>query len=163
MRQTTYAAAAALMAIALACSPRDRRDTANVTDTVSLDSAATDVSRETGNAVSDVKEAVAGDYSYDRRAEFKRDIDLRLQRLDQEIAELRQTAKKDTDKARDAAVANIGEARHSVDRSLARLAGATEATWDDVRSGINRAVDSLDLAVRAQRPDAKPMGGAGPN
>jgi molecular chaperone GrpE (heat shock protein) len=168
MRQTTYAAAAALMAIALACSPRDRRETANVTDTValdstSLDSAATDVSRETGDAVRDVKENVAGDYSYDRRDEFKRDIDLRLQRLDQEIADLRRTAKRDTDKARDTAVVHIREARLAVDRSLARLAGATEATWDDVRSGVNRAVDSLDLAVRAQRPDAKPMGGTGPS
>jgi hypothetical protein len=163
MRQMTYASTALLLGLTFACSPRDRRDTANVADTVSLDSAATDVSHETGNAVRDVKEDVAGDYSYDRRGEFKRDIDLRLQRLDQEIADLRSTAKKDADKARDTAVVRISEARRSVDRSLAQLAGATEATWDDVRTGINRAVDSLDLAVRAQRPDAKPMGGTGPN
>lgn len=162
MRPMTYAAAAALMAIALACSPRDRRETASRTDSLT-DTVAADVSQETGDAVRDVKENVAGDYSYDRRDEFKRDIDLRVQRLDQEIAELERTAKRDTDKARDTAVVHIRQARRSVDRSLERLAGATESTWDDVRSGINRAVDSLDFAVRAQRPDAKPMGGAGPN
>jgi hypothetical protein len=167
MRQMTYASTAVLLGLTFACSPRDRRDTAtvadtaSVTDTVSLDSAAIDTSR--GNPVRDVKEDVAGDYSYDRRAQFKQDINLRLQRLDQEIADLKRTAKRDTDQARDTAVVHIRDARRSVDRSLQRLAGVTESTWDDVRSSINRAVDSLDLAVRAQRPDAKPMGGAGPN
>jgi hypothetical protein len=157
MRQTTYAAAAVLMALALACSPRDRRETASTTDSV-----AADVSHETGDAVRDVKEDVAGDYSYDRRDAYKRDIDLRVQRLDQGIAELERIARKDADKARDTAVVHIRQLRRSVDRSLERLGTATENTWDDVRSGINQAVDSLDLAVRAQQPDAKPMGGTGP-
>lgn len=158
MRHTTYAAAAVLAALALGCSPRDRRETANTTDSV-----AADVSRETGDVVRDVKEDVAGDYSYDRRDEYKRDLDQRIQRLDQEIAELERTAKKDADKARDAAVVHIRQLRRSAARSLDRLAGATESTWDDVRRAINQSVDSLDLAVRAQRPDAKPMGGTSPN
>jgi hypothetical protein len=50
-----------------------------------------------------------------------------------------------------------------VNRSLDRLGAATANTWDEVKSGVSRAVDSLDLAVRSTRSDANPMGGAGPN
>jgi hypothetical protein len=162
MRHTTYAAAAVLMMLALACSPRDRRETASTTDTV-----ATDVGQETENAArdvkEDVKETVAGDYSYDRRDEFKRDIEERVNRLDQEIADLEKTTRKDAEKARDTAVVHIRAARRTVARQLDRLAATTENTWDDVRGSISRSVDSLDLLVRAQRPDAKPMGGTGPS
>jgi ElaB/YqjD/DUF883 family membrane-anchored ribosome-binding protein len=157
MRQVTYAAAAALMVMALGCDRDDRRDTAST-----MDSVATDVSRETGEAAADVREEM-GDYSYERRDEFRRDVDQRLQRLDQEIAELERNTKKGVDRARDSAVVNLRALRRSVNRSLDRLGNATASTWDDVEDGISRAVDSLDLAVRETRSDAKPMGGAGPS
>jgi F0F1-type ATP synthase membrane subunit b/b' len=157
MRQITYVAAAVLMTLALGCSPRDRRDTAST-----VDSAAADVSRETGEAAEDIREEV-GDYSYERRDEFKRDLDQRLQRLDQEIAELERTTKKGVDKARDSAVVHIRAIRKSVNRSLDRLGAATASTWEEMQDGVSRAVDSLDLAVRDTRSDAKPMGGAGPS
>ncbi|HET6796351.1 MAG TPA: hypothetical protein VFH40_04250 [Gemmatimonadales bacterium] len=138
--------------------PRDRRDTATATD-----SAVNDVSQDTRDAAQDVREDVAADYTYARRDEFRQDVNERLQRLDQEIADLERTAKRDTDKARDSAVVHIRSARSSVARSLDRLAGATENTWDDIQAGVRRSVDSLELLVRAQRPDAKPMGGNGPS
>lgn len=158
MRQATYAAAAAvLMTLTLGCNPRDRRETAST-----IDSAATDVSQETREAARDVREEV-GDYTYERRQEFKRDVDERIQRLDQEIAELERDTKKGVDRARDSAVVNIRAIRRSLDRSLDRLGAATANTWDEVKSGVSRAVDSLDLVVRGTRSDAKPMGGAGSN
>ena len=158
MRQITCATATLLVALALACSPRDRRETATATD-----SAVNDVAQDTRDAAQDVREDVAGDYTYARRDEFRRDVNERLQRLDQEIADLERTAKRDADKARDSAVVHIRSARSSVGRSLDRLAGATESTWDDLQASVRRSVDSLDLLVRAQRPDAKPMGGNGPS
>ena len=157
MRQTTYAAAAVLITLALGCSPRDRRETANT-----VDSAATDVSRDVREGAQDVREEVR-DYTYERRDEFKRDVRTRVNQLDQEIAELERNTKKGVDHARDTAVVHIRAMRKSVDRSLDRLGTATANTWDDVKDGVSRAVDSLDLAVRNTRSDAKPMGGNGPS
>jgi hypothetical protein len=157
MRQIICVAAAALMVATLGCSPRDRQETAS-----SLDSAAADVSEDVREGAEDVREEFGG-YSYDRRDEFRRDVDQRLQQLDAEVAELDRTTKRGVDKARDSALVNLRAARKSVNRSLDRFAAATESNWDDVRRSITAAVDSLDLAVRAQRPDAKPMGGAGPS
>lgn len=157
MRQVTCAAAAVGLLVALGCSPRDRRETASTTDSV-----AADISRETQEAAQDVREEV-GDYTYEQRAEFKHDVTERLHRLDQEIAELERNTKRGVDKARDSAIVDIRAARRSVNRSLDRLGTVTASTWDEIKSGVSRAVDSLDLAVRNQRSDAKPMGGAGPN
>jgi ElaB/YqjD/DUF883 family membrane-anchored ribosome-binding protein len=156
MREITCALMAVLVAAAFACSPRDRRETAS-----SLDSAATDISRDVEEGAEEAREEFR-EYSYDRRAEFRREVDTRLRRLDNEIAELERTTKEGLDKARDSAVVHIRSARQSVNRSLDRFSSATESTWDDVRRSITNAVDSLDLTVRAQQPDARPMGGTGP-
>jgi gas vesicle protein len=157
MRQTTYAAAAVLITLALGCSPRDRRETAST-----VDSAATDVSRDVREGAQDVREE-ARDYTYERRDEFKRDVQTRVNQLDQEIAELERNTKKGLNQARDTAVVHIRAMRKSVDRSLDRLGTATATTWDDVKGSVSRAVDSLDLAVRNTRSDAQPMGGNGPS
>jgi ElaB/YqjD/DUF883 family membrane-anchored ribosome-binding protein len=157
MREITCAATAVLITLAFGCSPRDRRETASRADSV-----AADVTQEAREGAQEVRETV-GEYTYERRDELKRDINARVQRLDQEIAQLERDTKKGLDKARDSAVVNIRAIRRSVDRSLDRLGAATASTWDEVKSGVNRAVDSLDLAVRGQRSDAKPMGGAGPS
>lgn len=164
MSQYTYAATALILAITAGCSPRDRRDTAS-----SADSVAADVSRETREAGRDVKEAArdvreeVGDYTYARRAEFRKDMDQRIQRLDQELADLERTTKKGVDKARDSAIVNTRALRRSIDRNLGRVGAATAATWDDVQAGVSRSVDSLELALRNLRSDARPMGGAGPS
>jgi hypothetical protein len=157
MRQMICAAAVLLMAATLGCSPRDRRETAS-----SLDTAATDISRDVEEGAEEVRDEFR-EYSYDRRAEFRRDVDARLQRLDEEIAELERSTKRGVDKARDSAVIHIRGARRAVARNLDRFGSATEGTWDDVKRSISAAVDSLNLAVRGQRPDARPMGGTGPN
>jgi hypothetical protein len=104
-----------------------------------------------------------GDYSYARRDEFRRDVNQRIQRLDQELAELERNTKKGVDKARDSAIVNTRALRGSVDRSLERVRAATAATWADVQAGVSRSVDSLELALRNLRSDARPMGGAGPS
>ena len=164
MSQYTCAAAAVLVAMALGCSPRDRQDTAS-----SADSVAADVSQETRENVQETRENVQevredlSEFTYERRTEFRRTLDQRIQRLDQELAELERNTKKGLDKTRDSAIVNTRALRRSVDRSLERLGTATASTWDDVKTAVSRSVDSLDLALRSLRSDARPMGGAGPS
>lgn len=157
MRQIICAVAAVLMVATLGCSPRDRRETATT-----LDSAAVDMEQGVEEGAEGVREEF-GDYSYDRRNEFRRDVEEKLQRLDQEIAELERTTKRGADKARDSALVHIRGARKAASRSLERFGTATENNWEEVRRSISASVDSLHMAVRAQRPDARPMGGTGPS
>ena len=157
MRQIICAAAAVLMVTTLGCSPRDRRETAS-----SLDSTAADVSQEVEANAEEAREEFR-EYAYDRRSEFRRDVDLKLQKLDTEIAELERTTKRGVDKARDSTVVRVQGARKAVGRSLDRLGTATENTWEEVKRNVTAAVDSLDREVKTLRPDAKPMGGTGPS
>jgi hypothetical protein len=159
MRHMPYAAATVLMAAALACSPRDRQETAN-----RADSAAEDVSDAVREGADEVRDEArdARDYAYAQRNDFRRDIDLRLEGLDEQIAELERDTKRGLDKARDSALVNIRMARKTVDRDLNRLASATESSWDEAKRSVNESVYALQEAVRRQLPDAKPMGGTGP-
>lgn len=160
MRQITCAAAAVLMAAALACSPRDRQDTAN-----NVESAAEDVRDEVREGADEVSEEAreARDYAYGERNDFRSETDLRLKGLDEEIAELERDTKRGVDNSRDSALVDIREARKAVDRELDRLDSATESNWDEVRRSVSESVYTLDQAVRRQRPDARPMGGTGPS
>jgi hypothetical protein len=159
MRHMTYAAAAVLMAAASACSPRDRQETAT-----QADSAAADVRDAAREGAEEVREEAreAREYAYAQRNDFRRDIDLRLKGLDEQIAQLERDTKRGVDKARDSAIVNLRAARNAVDRNLARLASATESNWDEVKRSVNESVYALQEAVRRQLPDAKPMGGTGP-
>jgi hypothetical protein len=166
MRQITYAGATLLLAVALACSPRDRQETANTAD-----AAAEDVGDAAREGAAEIREGAdeigdeareARDYGYDQRTEFRRDIDLRLKGIDEQIAELERDTKRGVDKARDSALVNIRTARKAVARDLERLGSATESTWNDVKGAVNQSVYSLQEAVRRQLPDARPMGGTGP-
>ena len=157
MRQMICAAAAVLVVTTLGCSPRDRRETAS-----SLDSTAADVSQDVKQTTDEAREEFR-EYGYDRRSEFRRDVDLKLKKLDEQIADLERTTKRGLDKGRDSAVVNIRGARTAVSRSLDRLGAATESTWDEVKRNVTAGVDSLDREVKTQLPDARPMGGTGPN
>ena len=160
MRQITCASLAILIATALACSPRDRQETANRTEEAAQD--VRDAAREGAEEVRD-EARDARDYAYAQRADFRRDIDLRLQGLDEEIAQLERDTKRGVDKARDSAIVEIRTARKAVKRDLDRLGAATESSWDELKRTVNESVYTLQEAVRRQRPDARPMGGTGPS
>ena len=157
MRQIMCAAAAALMVVTLGCSPRDRRETAST-----LDSTATDLGRDVEQGAEEVRDEVR-DYTYDQRTEFRRDVDLTLKQLDEQIAELERTTKRGVDKARDSALVDVRGAREAVSQRLARFAGATEAGWENAKQDVTAAVDSLHRKVKSLLPDARPMGGTGPS
>jgi hypothetical protein len=160
MRPMPYATMATLLiATAFACSPRDRQETASRADT-----AAEDVRDAADDAADEVRDASrdARDYAYAERTDFRRDIDLRLKGLDNEIVQLERDTKRGVDKGRDSLLVNIRTARRAVDRDLDRLGAATENEWNDIKSDVNGSVYALQEAVRRARPDARPMGGTGP-
>ena len=149
MRQITCAAAAVLMATAVACSPRDRQETAS-----KVDSVAEDVREEAREA---------RDYSYEQRKEFRSDLDLQLKKLDEQIAGIERDTKRGIDHARDSAIVNMRAARSAVNRDLARLDAATERDWNEAKRNVNESLSALDREVRRLLPDARPMGGTGPS
>jgi hypothetical protein len=160
MRPMPAAATATLLiAAAFACSPHDRQETASRVDTAAED--VRDAAREGADEVRD-EARDARDYAYAERNDFRRDIDLRLKGFDEEIAQFERDTKRGVDKGRDSLLVNIRTARRAVDRNLDRLAAATENDWDAIKSDVNGSVYALQEAVRRARPDAKPMGGTGP-
>ena len=160
MRHMPYAAATVLMAAALACSPRDRRETGS-----KVDSVAQDVREETKEGAEAVKEEAreVRDYSYAERNEYRRDLDLQLSKLDEQIAGIERDTKRGVDHARDSLVVNVHAARKAVSRDLARLGAATESNWDEAKQNLHESLSALDREVRSLLPDARPMGGTGPS
>jgi hypothetical protein len=160
MRQMTYAAMAVLMASAFACSPRDRRETGS-----KVDSVAEDVREEAKEGADEVKEEAreARDYSYAQRNDYRRTLDLQLQKLDEQIAGIERDTKRGVDHARDSAIVDVHAARQAVSRDLNRLSAATERSWDEAKHNLNESLSALDREVRRLLPDAKPMGGTGPS
>jgi len=167
MRQLTYAAAAVMLVGALACSPRDRQETANRTESAAdeVGNAAREGAAEVREGAGEVRDEAREfrDYGYAQRNEFRRDIDLRLKNIDAEIAELERDTKRGLDKSRDSAIVDIRSARKEVSRHLSRLGSATERNWDDLKQAMNQSLATLQEAVRRERPDARPMGGTGPS
>ncbi|MEO7137270.1 MAG: hypothetical protein ABI037_06120 [Gemmatimonadales bacterium] len=160
MRQITCAAAAVLMVAAFACSPRDRQETANNTDSVLED--IRDDTREGAKEVRDEAREVR-DYTFAERKDFRRDLDLKLKKLDEQITGLEADTKRGVDRARDSAVVKVRAARKAVSRDFSRLDAATDRTWDDTKRNVNESLSALDREVRRLLPDAKPMGGTGPS
>ncbi|HWN18854.1 MAG TPA: hypothetical protein VNO19_08050 [Gemmatimonadales bacterium] len=160
MRQITCAAAAVLMATTFACSPRDRQETAS-----SVDSVAEDIRHETREGAAEVREEAREirDYTFAERNDFRRDLDLQLKKLDEQIAGIEADTKRGVDRARDSAVVNVRAARKAVARGVSRLDATTEATWDETKRSVNESLSALDREVRRLLPDAKPMGGTGPS
>jgi hypothetical protein len=156
MRQIICAAAAVLMVVTVGCDRRDRRETAST-----LDSTAAEIGRDVEQGAEEARDEFR-EYSYDRRSEFRRDVDLRLKQLDEQIADLERTTKRGMDKARDSAIVHVRGARKAVNQRLEQFGAATEATWEDVKRDVAAAVDSLDREVKKLLPDARPMGGTGP-
>jgi hypothetical protein len=102
-------------------------------------------------------------YSYERRDAFREDVDQRLAEMDKELAGLEKSLNKDATEAYTKSVAAARETRKAVGRDVDRLAGATAANWDEVQGAVRKSLDSLGRQLRALRPDANPMGGAGPS
>jgi len=72
--------------------------------------------------------------------------------LDRQIEELAGQAKSAGGGVSDRALANIRASRQSVDRSLGRVANATAENWEEIRGGVDEAVENLTEAVERAFP-----------
>jgi hypothetical protein len=191
MRTVAWVGAALALALSTGCKDRDRGDvdrtdagdrveatgdrandqvqkTADETGNAAED-AANDVGDAAKDAGGEVKEAAKdvgdefGATSYERRDEFRHEVDQRLAAMDKEIADLRKGVNENATETYRNAVTAARDTRRTVGQDVDRLAGATAATWDELKNKVRVSLDSLDRQLRALRPDARPMGGAGPN
>ena len=168
MRTVAWVGAALAVALTAGCKDRDQRDAddqvAAAADRTgnAVDSAANAVGDAAKDAANDVGDKV-GATPYERRDDFRHEVDERLAALDKELADLRSHVNKDATETYRNGVAAARETRRTVGADVDRLAGATAANWDELKTRMSVSLDSLDRQVRALRPDAKPMGGAGPS
>jgi gas vesicle protein len=168
MTKGAWIGAALALALTAGCKDRDHRD-ADDQVAATADRAGNDVADAAKDAANDVKDAAkdAGDKlgatPYERRVEFRHEVDERVAALDKELADLRAHVNKDATESYRNAVAAARETRQTVGADVDRLAGATAANWDELKTRVSVSLDSLDRQVKALRPDAKPMGGAGPS
>ena len=186
MRTVALVGAALVLALTTGCKDRDRGDAGDRVEATgeragdeiqegadqtgnAVEDAADDVGDAAKEAGAEVKEAAkdvgdeVGVTSYERRDEFRRDVNERLAAMDKEIAELRKGVNDNATEAYRASVTALGETRRSVGADVDRLTGATAANWDDLRAKARASLEELDRQLRALRPDAKPMGGTGPS
>jgi hypothetical protein len=172
MRTFAWAAAAVAVALTTGCKDRHRDDTGERVEAAG-DSAgaavregATDVGNTVDTAadkVGDAARSITGNWSYERRDEFRQEVRTRLDALDRKLADARKSVNKDASETYAKGVAAARETRTVVGRDLERLGKATETSWDELRDDLQASLDSLDRQIRALQPDAKPMGGAGPS
>lgn len=173
MRAMTWVAAALVLAFATACDDRNRDQTADRMENAADETgdairegaddagdAANEAADDVGDAVDDATDGL-GDYSFERRDEFRSQVNERLAALDRELAEAERDVNEDASEARTEAVAAAREARRAVDRSIDRIGDATRDNWDALRHEIGDALSTAELRVRELRPDSKPMGGTG--
>ena len=186
MRTVLWVSAALALALGTGCKDRDRADADDRVEATGnqvgdeaqkaadeTGNAAEDAANDAGDAAKDagkeVKEAAKdvgdefGATSYERRDEFRHEVDQRLAAADKEIADLRKGVNDNATEAYRTSVAAVRETRSTVAHDVDRLAGATATTWDDLKGKVLASLDSLDHQLRALRPDAKPMGGVGPS
>ena len=129
MRKAAWVGAALAVALAAGCKDRDHRDAddqaAATADRAgnAVDSAAHDVGDAAKDAGNDVKEAANdvgdkfGATSYERRDEFRHEVDERLAALDKELADLRSHVNKDATATYRKGVAAARETRRTVTAS----------------------------------------------
>jgi len=125
---------------------------------------AKDAAKGAANTVEKAADAIGiSSYSYERRDAFRNDVDHQLAEMDKELAGLRQGVNSKAPETYTQSVAAAEETRKAVGNQVSRLAGATPATWDQIQGDVRASIDSLNRQLQALRPDAKPMGGAGPS
>jgi hypothetical protein len=145
MRRLACAAATFVLIATLACRKQQSSDTGGVTDTAST----------TASAPAPAAPDTAGtgtDFSFDQRQVFAQSIREQLRDVDRQIEELSAQAKSRGGAVSDRALANIRASRRAVDRSLSRVETASAANWDQIKQGINQALDNLSESIEAAQP-----------
>lgn len=144
MRLLASIALMLLLPLSLGCRKQQSNETGGVDTT-------TNISAPPAPAVTDTATAIA-DFSFEQRQIYARSIREQLSSIDQQIRDLNSQAKSKGGAVSDRALANIRTSRRALDRSLARIDAATSANWEEVKEGVNRAVDNLSESIEAAQP-----------
>ena len=148
MRHVAFAMAVLLLPSLHGCGDRNRDTAGGTADTIlnRAGQTAQDAAQDAG-ALDAPRE-----YAFEDRQDFAQSIRQQLAQVDQQIEELSAQAKSEGGAVSDRALANIRAARRAVERNLARVDNATAANWEEIRRGVNDAVDNLDEAVERAQP-----------
>ncbi len=144
MRLLASIALILLLPLSLGCG-RDRADETGGLDTTTNMTAAPEP------ALPDTAAAPA-DFGFEQRRDFASSIRTQLSDFDRQISDLASQAKSRGGAVSDRALANIRTARRSVDQRLGRVEAATAGNWEQVKEGVNRAVESLSESIGAAQP-----------
>jgi hypothetical protein len=143
MRLFAIATAALVLVSTIGCRRQQASDTSGTLDTALT---------PTATVTPDTSTTGTGDFTFDRRQEFSQSVRQQLAEIDQEIARLAGEVKSKGGAVSDRAVTNIRASRRAVDRTLARVDAATSANWDQIRDGVNQAVENLNESIDAAQP-----------
>ncbi len=144
MRLLAFTALVLMLPISLGCRRQQSSETGGVDTTANVPAAPAPAMTDTATT--------AGDFSFDQRQDFAGSIRQQLSDIDRQISELASQAKSKGGAVSDRALANIRASRRAVDRNLTRVDAATSADWEQVKNGVNRAVQSLSEAIEAAQP-----------
>lgn len=149
MREVAFAAAVLLLPVAAGCGDRQRNDVSSTMDTAVAPAPepAPSAGQETARGLDTRR-----DYGFEEREDFAQSIRRQLAELDQRIEELSAQAKSAGGAVSDRALERIRATRRAVDRSLQRVGAATADRWEEIRGGVNQAMDDLDEAVERAYP-----------
>jgi len=144
MRLLALAAMTLVLAVSLGCRKQRSNETggADTTQNVAVAPAP---------AVTDTATTVA-DFSFEQRQDFAQSIRQQLSDLDRQISSLASQAKSRGGAVSDRALANIRTSRRAVARTLTRVDAATSANWEQIKQGVNQAVENLSESIEAAQP-----------
>ena len=142
MRYLAMTAAGVIVTALLGCGDRKTNESGGVSDT-SINVTTPDVAEPA---------VEARDFAFEERQGFGESIRQQLSELDSQIEELSAQAKSKGGAVSDRALARIRESRRTAERSLSRIDNATPATWEDVKTRVNRSVEDLAEAVEGAMP-----------
>ena len=143
-----YAAAALMLATiaTLSCRKQRPNETSGASDTTSTTPAAEPVPETPDTA------STRTDFGFDQRQQFIASIRQQLGDLDRQIQDLAAQAKSRGGAVSDRALTRIRASRRAVDKSLSRANAATAANWEQLKRGVNQAVDNLSESIQAAQP-----------
>jgi hypothetical protein len=144
MRRLFLASTVLILTFTLGCRRQQSNETGGVADTASTPAAAP--------APEAPEPPETRDFSFDQRQEFAQSVRQQLAEIDREIEVLASQAKSRGGAVSDRALADIRASRRAVNRNLQRIEAATAANWEQVKTGVTRAVDNLNESIQGAQP-----------
>lgn len=142
MRTVALAAMVLLLAATTGCGDRERENLGTMDTVTPLPREA-----ETGGNLD-----VPRTFGFEERQDFANSIRGQLADFDRQIEELASQAKSEGGSVSDRALANIRASRRAVEQNLERVGTATADNWEEIRRGVEGAVEQLAESVERAYP-----------